>query len=130
MTEVHDLAAFVDGARLDQLSAEALDQLKIRVLDTIGVAIGAGLIRGIFTLIHATAVTDRWGATHYGRLNGLLSAPVVIVMALAPWAGTVLSDLTGSYTNAYLILAAIAGAAALAGLASIPTRRGVRPSPE
>lgn len=41
MTEVHDLAAFVDGARLDQLSAEALDQLKIRVLDTIGVAIGA-----------------------------------------------------------------------------------------
>ncbi|TSD94899.1 MFS transporter [Skermania sp. ID1734] len=100
------------------------------VVALIGVAIGAGLIRGIFTLIHATAVTDRWGATHYGRLNGLLSAPVVIVMALAPWAGTVLSDLTGSYTNAYLILAAIAGAAALAGLASIPTRRGVRPSSE
>lgn len=50
----------------------------------IGVAIGAGLIRGIFTLIQATAITDRWGATHYGRLNGLMSAPVVIVMALAP----------------------------------------------
>ena len=51
-------------------------------------------------------------------------------MALALWTGTVLSDLTGSYTNAYLILTAIAGAAALAGLASIPTRRVVRPSSE
>nr|WP_280471343.1 MFS transporter [Nocardia cyriacigeorgica] len=83
------------------------------VIALIAVAIGAGLVRGIFTLIQATAITDRWGATHYGRLNGLLSAPVVIVSALAPWAGTVLSAWTGSYAHTYLILGAVAALAAV-----------------
>lgn len=41
MTEVQDLARFVESAQIDELSAEALEQLKIRVLDTLGVAIGA-----------------------------------------------------------------------------------------
>jgi 2-methylcitrate dehydratase len=41
VTEVHVLARFVERARLEDLSTEALEQLKIRVLDTIGVAIGA-----------------------------------------------------------------------------------------
>lgn len=41
MTEVQDLAAFVSAASIGDMSVEALDQLKIRVLDTIGVAIGA-----------------------------------------------------------------------------------------
>ncbi|GAB3559698.1 MmgE/PrpD family protein [Spelaeicoccus albus] len=41
MTEVHELAAFVDEAQFESISPEALEQLKIRVLDTIGVAIGA-----------------------------------------------------------------------------------------
>lgn len=41
MTEVQDLAKFVEGAQLDTLSDQALEQLKIRVLDTLGVAIGA-----------------------------------------------------------------------------------------
>jgi hypothetical protein len=31
-------------------------------------------------LLQATAIADRWGATHYG----LLSAPSLIVTALAP----------------------------------------------
>ncbi|MCX0275082.1 MFS transporter [Nocardia zapadnayensis] len=88
------------------------------VIVLISVAVGAGLVRGIFTLIQATAVTDRWGATHYGRLNGWLSAPVVIVSALTPWAGTVLSAWTGSYARAYLVLAAIAGLAALTAAAT------------
>ncbi len=82
-------------------------------------------MRGIFTLVQATAITDRWGATHYGRLNGLMSAPIVIVMALAPWAGTALSDWTGSYARAYLVLGAIALLAAVFAAASVP-----RPSPE
>nr|WP_249643914.1 MFS transporter [Nocardia sputi] len=91
------------------------------VIVLVAVAIGAGLVRGIFTLIQATAITDRWGATHYGRLNGLLSAPVVIVSALAPWAGTVLSAWTGSYAHAYLILGAVAAVAAMiAPLTGIP----------
>lgn len=41
MTEVQNLAAFVARSSLNELSPEALEQLKIRVLDTLGVAIGA-----------------------------------------------------------------------------------------
>ncbi|MDN5821102.1 MAG: MmgE/PrpD family protein, partial [Brachybacterium sp.] len=41
MTHVRDLAAFVHASRYDQLSEAAAEQLRIRVLDTIGVAIAA-----------------------------------------------------------------------------------------
>lgn len=41
MTEVQDLAAFAMRASIADMSPHALEQLKIRVLDTIGVAIGA-----------------------------------------------------------------------------------------
>ncbi|AXH96712.1 MmgE/PrpD family protein [Ornithinimicrobium avium] len=40
-TEVVRLARFVADARFEDISPEALEQLKIRVLDTLGVAIGA-----------------------------------------------------------------------------------------
>ncbi|RXG94984.1 MmgE/PrpD family protein [Bradyrhizobium zhanjiangense] len=55
MTEVQELAKFVERARMEDLSERALDQLKIRVLDTIGVAIAAlnappvAAIRGLVT---------------------------------------------------------------------------------
>ncbi|WP_172650897.1 MFS transporter [Rhodococcus opacus] len=109
------------------LAATAVTTALLGIVSTtialIGVAIGAGLVRGIFTLIQATAITDRWGATHYGRLNGLMSVPIVIIMALAPWAGTALSSLTGSYAHAYLILAAAAVLAAIVATASMPRRQ-------
>lgn len=41
MTEVYELARFVERAKVEDLSADAMAQLKIRVLDTIGVAIAA-----------------------------------------------------------------------------------------
>lgn len=41
MAEVHDLAVFVTQADAATMSPEAVEQLKIRILDTIGVAIGA-----------------------------------------------------------------------------------------
>jgi 2-methylcitrate dehydratase len=41
MSEVQQLARFIDAARYSQLDGEAVEQLKIRVLDTLGVAIGA-----------------------------------------------------------------------------------------
>jgi len=41
MTRVQALARFVEGARFQDLSEAVLQQLKIRVLDTLGVAIGA-----------------------------------------------------------------------------------------
>jgi hypothetical protein len=37
----------------------------------IALAIAAGMVRGNLTLLQATAVPDRWGATHYGLLSGL-----------------------------------------------------------
>src|SRR5262249_23171360 len=67
MTEVQELAAFVERARLEALSAEAMEQLKIRVLDTIGVAIGAldaGPTRAIRRL------TDRLGGRPRATLSG------------------------------------------------------------
>ena len=41
MTQVQELASFVARARFQDLSSQAAEQLKIRVLDTVGVAIGA-----------------------------------------------------------------------------------------
>jgi 2-methylcitrate dehydratase len=41
VSQLQALAAFVQRARFQELSDQALEQLKIRVLDTIGVAIGA-----------------------------------------------------------------------------------------
>jgi 2-methylcitrate dehydratase len=41
MTEVEDLASFVVSARFEALSEEAVRQLKIRVLDSLGCALGA-----------------------------------------------------------------------------------------
>ncbi|KAA8890428.1 MFS transporter [Nocardia colli] len=108
------------GAFVATAISTALLGLADTVTVLIAVSVGAGLVRGVMTLIKATAITERWGATHYGRLSGLMSAPVVIVTALAPWAGTALSSWTGSYAHAYLILAAIAALAAIVALVSEP----------
>ncbi|QIS06719.1 MFS transporter [Nocardia brasiliensis] len=85
------------------------------------VAIIAGMARGVFTLLQATAITDRWGTTHYGHLTALLSAPLTISLAMAPFAATALAAAVGGYANAFRILGALAAAAALVSLASIPT---------
>ena len=63
----------------------------------IAAAMLAGAARGVFTLLQATAISDRWGAAHYGRLNGLLSAPALLATALAPWAGAALAQTLGGY---------------------------------
>ncbi len=104
------------------LTAASTALLGVAAATTALVAVGAGMVRGVFTLVQATAITDRWGATHYGRLNGLLSAPVVIVSALAPWAGTALSAATGSYARTYLVLAGVAVLAAVTATAATPPR--------
>lgn len=83
-------------------------------------AVVAGMARGVFTLLQATAVTDRWGPRYYGRLTGLLSAPLTITMALAPFAGAGLATLLGSYSLMFLVLAAIALTATVLGTASTP----------
>ena len=91
----------------------------------VAAAMLAGAARGVFTLLQATAISDRWGATHYGRLNGLLSAPAMFATALAPWAGAALASAFGGYPMLFCLLAAVAvvAAALIAGTALPQPRR-------
>ncbi|MBF6302895.1 MFS transporter [Nocardia amamiensis] len=89
----------------------------------VAAAIAAGMARGVFTLLQATAVTDRWGTGHYGHLTGLLSAPLTITMALAPFAATALASALDGYATTFLLLATLAATAALLSTATIPKPR-------
>ncbi len=79
----------------------------------IALSVVAGMVRGNLTLLQATAVTDRWGAQHYGRLSGLLSAPAMTASALAPFAAALSATTTGGYPWLFGLLAALALLAAL-----------------
>ncbi|MEU8773478.1 MFS transporter [Streptomyces sp. NPDC048606] len=90
----------------------------------------AGLVRGNLTLLQATAVTDRWGTTHYGRLSGLLGAPAQAAAALAPFAGATLAVPLGGYGPLFALLAAISLAATLtAPWTGVPESREAERSP-
>lgn len=78
----------------------------------IAVSVLAGAARGVFTLLQATAVSDRWGATHYGRLSGILSAPAMFATAFAPWVGAALAEPLGGYPAVFAVLAVLAVIAA------------------
>lgn len=88
----------------------------------IAAAMLAGAARGIFTLLQATALSDRWHPRAYGRLNGILSAPVMVAVAISPWAGSALAGPLGGYPEVFVVLAGAAVvAAALAG-GTLPRR--------
>jgi MFS family permease len=72
-----------------------------------------GAARGAFTLLDATAITDRWGPNGYGTLHGILSAPATIAIALSPWAGAHLTAWTGGTPQMFTLLAAITALAAV-----------------
>ena len=109
------------------LAAVAVTTALIGLLTSIAAlivaVIVAGMARGVFTLLHATAITDRWGAADYGHLTSILSAPLTITIALAPWAGAALAATLGGYPAMFLVLAGLAAAAAALGLASTPPVR-------
>lgn len=88
---------------------------------TVG-AMVAGMVRGNLTLLQATAVTDRWGTNQYARLTAILSAPITIAAALAPWAGSLIADQLNSYGRLFITLTAISAVAAVLAVAA-PTRR-------
>jgi MFS family permease len=88
----------------------------------IAVAMLAGAARGVFTLLQATAISDRWGTVHYGRLNGLLSAPALIATALGPWASAALARTLGGYPAVFAVLAGLAALGAVLTLGSAPRR--------
>lgn len=106
----------VTTALLALLPAEAAFLLAAALL--------SGVARGIFTLLQATAVSDRWGATNYGLLNGIMHGPLLAAIALAPWGGTVLAIAVGGYQELFVLLAlGVAIATALAA-ATRPRRSG------
>lgn len=98
----------------------------------IAVTVLAGFVRGILTLLQATAVTERWGPTHYGHLSGILAAPISLSTALGPWIGAVLASLLDGYAPMFLVLGGIGLAAALVGVMSVPRHAvqdgAIRPS--
>lgn len=77
------------------------------------IAVVAGTARGAFTLIQATAVTDRWGTASYGARSGVLSGGVHLAAATAPWLGALAAVGLGGYQPAFVGLAACALVAAL-----------------
>jgi MFS family permease len=86
----------------------------------VAVAIGAGVMRGVLTLLQATAVPERWGATHYGHLSALLNAPIMIATAVGPFVGAALAGLLGGYSAMFVALGAIAAVGALLAAATRP----------
>ncbi|WP_346279490.1 MFS transporter [Pseudonocardia sp.] len=89
----------------------------------IAVAMLAGAARGVVTLLQATAISDRWGTAHYGRLGALLSAPAMLATALAPWAGAALAEVLGGYPAVFGLLALIAVVSAVVAAGSVPRSR-------
>nr|WP_156699593.1 MFS transporter [Streptomyces sp. Z38] len=88
----------------------------------VALSVAAGMVRGNLTLLQATAITDRWGTTHYGRLSGLLAAPTTAASALAPFVGAALAASVGGYPHLFGVLALIAGLAALVTFGTEPRR--------
>lgn len=89
----------------------------------------AGVGRGIATLLQATATPDRWGAAAYGRLSGMLAAPITIAAALAPWIGAALAQRLGGYPSMFAILAVISLVAVGLLAGSTPQRMNRTPAP-
>lgn len=114
------------------LTGVAFSTLVIAVVtdleELIAAVILAGVVRGLLTLVHATAVSERWGVAHYGRLTGVLSAPATMTAALAPWIGAALAAALGGYAAMFVVMAAVAAVAAVVGAWSVPrSGRSVQP---
>ncbi|WP_194396073.1 MFS transporter [Microbacterium atlanticum] len=114
----HTAAPWIAPATVGALGAAVLTAYGI-ASGTAGILVAglaAGAIRGALTLIQASAVADRWGAESYGRLNGVLAAPVTALTALAPGVAALLAGALGSYASmAY----AMAFVCALGGVVAI-----------
>lgn len=74
-------------------------------------SVAAGMVWGNLPLVQATAVTDRRGATHHGRLSG---PPAATAAALAPFAGAALTVPLGGYPHLFATLARLRVASVLA----------------
>ncbi|MFD7070625.1 MFS transporter [Streptomyces sp. NPDC059913] len=93
----------------------------------VALSVAAGMVRGNLTLLQATAITDRWGATHYGRLSGILAAPTTTASALAPFAGAALATHLGGYPHLFAALAVVSATSCLVSLRATPTGQSQPP---
>ncbi|GGU99533.1 MFS transporter [Streptomyces litmocidini] len=84
----------------------------------IAVSIAAGTVRGNLTLLQATAITDRWGTQHYGRLSAILGAPAMTASALAPFAAATLALVLGGHPELFGVLAGLGAASAFVATAT------------
>lgn len=98
------------------LTVAGLGVLSGPVAAFVAVAICAGAARGIFTLLQATGVSDRWGTRNFASLNGIAGAPPSAAIVGAPAGAALLAEALGSYTVAYLLLAAMVLGGALLAL--------------
>jgi hypothetical protein len=90
----------------------------------IAASVLAGAVRGLFTLLEATAISDRWGPAGYASLNGVFSAPLTGAIALAPAAGVALAGALGGYPALFL---ALAGISVISGALMTGTGTGAGP---
>jgi MFS family permease len=110
------------------LALVVLAATSARPIAALGAAILAGVVRGNFTLVQATAVSDRWGTDAFGTVNGIFLAPVTVATALAPGAGALLARWLGTARMAFILLAVLAAAGSVLALATRPPACRVAPA--
>jgi MFS family permease len=93
----------------------------------IAVSVLTGAVRGLFTLLEATAVSDHWGPAGYASLNGVFNAPLTAATALAPAIGAALAAATGGDRALFILLA---GTSALSAALVPAVRPSARRMPE
>ena len=89
----------------------------------VAVAMLAGAVRGITTLLQATAVTERWGTVGYGARSAVLAAPVTLAIAVAPWASASLAQVFGGYPPLFGALAVVSLVGAALAVRTEPSHR-------
>ncbi|MFV3130343.1 MFS transporter [Niveispirillum sp. KHB5.9] len=75
-----------------------------------GFALVYGAANGILTIVRGAAVPEMLTRRAYGAINGLLTTPIGIVRALAPFLAALIHEATGGYGGvlaAFIIMAAL-----------------------
>ena len=107
----HDLTAVVYAAGAASLLLLAVSSSHLAVLLF---ALVFGMSNGMSTLLRATLVADRHGATHYGSISGLYNALALVAYAVAPFTAALLLLAPGEATTMLLALALVSVAAGVA----------------
>jgi MFS family permease len=108
---------------LQALAAASLPLVGASRTGAVIAVIGFGLGFGVATIARPTLLADRYGATGYATISGLLAVPVTLATAGAPLAAAVLLHASGSYTPVWSAIGVCCAVAAI----SMLTRPGLPP---